>query len=235
MTGIGPVEPVDSPETGDSYDVIGADEPRLTDRWNARWGRMSPRARKATLTTTAIALLAAGVLLPRALSEDRHPEPQDTPVPWPANVTAWRYLGSADLPEAPGTRPTSGRFRFAVDVHSGPPVTLQVTGAAFTGLTAHALPEAFTVHAGTTRRVTVEISVSDCSGLPLNADLPFLDVTLRNTRAIQHHSFIFGRAYSHDLFELLRGACPPTAAPQARRPSGSAGSQNADREGTQSG
>ncbi|MFF7131592.1 MULTISPECIES: hypothetical protein [unclassified Streptomyces] len=228
MTGIGPVEPVDSPDSGASYDVIGTDGPRLTDRWGARWRGMSPRGRRAALGAGAIALLAAGVLVPLTHSEDRPPEPEPTPAPWPANVTAWRYLGSAGLPETPGAHPTSGRFRFAVDVHSGPPVTLQVTGAAFPGLTAHALPEAFTVHAGTTRRVTVEISVSDCSGLPLNADLPFLDVTLRNTRAIQHHSFIFGRAYSDDLFRLLRGACAPVSAPQAGRPTGSAGSQNAD-------
>ncbi|MFE3037539.1 hypothetical protein ACFXKY_38530 [Streptomyces canus] len=228
MTGIGPVEPVDSPERGESYDVIGADGPRLTDRWGVWWRGLPPRVRRAALAATAITLLAAGVLVPRTLSEDRHPEPDRTPTPWPANVTAWRYLGPAGLPEPPGTHPTSGRFRFAVDVHSGPPVTLQVTGAAFPGLAAHALPDAFTVRPGTTRRVTVEISVSDCSGLPLNADLPFLDVTLRNTRAIQHHSFIFGRAYSRDLFRLLRDACAPTSAPQARRPSGSAGSQNAD-------
>ncbi|MFK4102335.1 hypothetical protein ACI2L1_20090 [Streptomyces sp. NPDC019531] len=228
MTGIGPVEPVNSPETEKSYDVIGADEPRLTDHLSTRWKRMSPRARRTTLATTVTALLAAGVLLPHTLSQNPPPKPKDTPVPWPANVTAWRYLGSADLPETPGTHPTSGRFRFAVDVQHGPPVTLQVTGAAFTGLTAHALPEAFTVHAGTTRRVTVEIAVSDCSGLPLNADLPFLDVTLRNTRAIQHHSFIFGSGYSHDLAELIQGACASTAPPSTARPSGSAGSQDAD-------
>ncbi|MFI0513251.1 hypothetical protein ACH3Y9_19640 [Streptomyces sp. WSLK1-5] len=228
MTGIGPVEPVDSSDSGASYDVIGTDGPRLTDRWSAWWRRMSPRARGITLGGTAIALLAAAVLVPRTLSADRRPAPEHTPVPWPANVTAWRYLGPAGLPEPPGSRPTSGRFRFAVDVHGGPPVTLQVTGAAFPGLSAHALPAAFTVRPGTTRRITVEISVSDCSGLPLNADLPFLDVTLRNARAIQHHSFIFGRAYSRDLFRLLRGACAPTPAPQPGRPSGSAGSQNAD-------
>ncbi|MFF4032387.1 hypothetical protein ACFYZ2_22020 [Streptomyces sviceus] len=228
MTGIGPVEPVDSPERGESHDVIGADGPRLTDRWNAWWRGLPPRVRRAALATTAITLLAAGVLVPRALSGDQHPEPDRAPVPWPANVTAWRYLGPAGLPEPPGTHRTSGRFRFAVDVHSGTPVTLQVTGAAFTGLTAHALPDAFTVRPGTTRRVTVEVAVSDCSGLPLNADLPFLDVTLRNTRAIQHHSFIFGRAYSRDLFRLLRDACATTSAPQPGRPSGSAGSQNAD-------
>ena len=227
MTGIGPVEPVDSPDTGKSQDVIGADGPRLTDRWSAWWGGLPPRARKA-LAATAAALVATGVLLPRALTEGPGPQPPATPLPWPANVTAWRYLGPAGLPEPTGAHPTSGRFRFAVDVTHGPPVTLQVTGAAFPGLTAHALPQTFTVHAGTTRRVTVEIAVSDCSGLPRNADLPFLDVTLRNARAIQHHSFIFGRAYSHDLFELLRGACTPTSPPQAGRPTGSAGSQNAD-------
>ncbi|MDH6610759.1 hypothetical protein M2164_006394 [Streptomyces sp. SAI-208] len=228
MTGIGPVEPVDSPDSGESYDVIGTDGPRLTDRWGAWWCRMPPRARRITLATTAITLLAAAVLVPRTLSAHPPPAPHDTPVPWPANVTAWRYLGSAGLPAPPGSHPTSGRFRFAVDVHGGPPVTLRVTGAAFTGLTARALPEAFTVHPGTTRRITVEISVSDCSGLPLNADLPFLDVTLRNARAIQHHSFIFGRAYSRDLFRLLRGACAATPPPQPARPTGSAGSQNAD-------
>jgi hypothetical protein len=228
MSGIGPVEPVDSPETQDSYDVIGVDGPRRTDRLTARWAKTPPRTRKTALTLGVTAATAAAFLIPRALTTD-HTQPPDTPVPWPANVTAWRYLGPAGLPETSGAHPTSGRFRFAVDVHSGPPVTLQVTGAAFTGLTAHALPDAFTVHAGTTRRVTVEISVNDCSGLPLNADLPFLDVTLRNTRAIQHHSFIFGRAYSHDLFELLRSACATTTASPAGRPSGSAGSQNADR------
>ncbi|MEW2562784.1 hypothetical protein [Streptomyces griseorubiginosus] len=227
MTGIGPVEPVESPGAGESQDVIGGDGPRWADRWSAWWGGLPPRARGA-LAATAAALLAAGVLLPRALTDDSPPEPPATPMPWPANVTAWRYLGPAGLPGTDGTRPTSGRFRFAVDVTAGPPVTLQVTGAAFPGLTAHALPHAFTVHAGTTRRVTVEIAVSDCSGLPRNADLPFLDVTLRNARAIQHHSFIFGRAYSEDLFALLRGACTPTSPPRAPRPSGSAGSQNAD-------
>lgn len=227
MSGIGPVEPVNSAEAEESYDVIGVDRARLTDRWSGRWQELSPRARRGVLGTL-LALLTAGALLPRTLADDDRPMPPDTPVPWPANVTAWRYLGTADLPQPPGTHPTSGRFRFAVDVYSGPPVTLRVTGAAFAGLTARALPEDFTVPAGTTRRVTVEIAVSDCSDLPINANLPFLDVTLRNTRAIQHHSFIFGDAYSRDLSELLRGACAATTLLQRPRPTGSAGSHDAD-------
>jgi hypothetical protein len=137
-------------------------------------------------------------------------------------------VGLAQTTDSPTT---SGFFRFAVTVNSGPPVTIRVTGAAFDGLVAQAVPEpTFTVHAGATRRITVQISVSDCSGLPLNADLAFLDVTLRNTRAIQRHSFIFGSAYSKDLSQLLHRACGTTNARPGPRPSGSAGSQNVDRD-----
>ncbi|MCX4880074.1 hypothetical protein [Streptomyces sp. NBC_00847] len=66
------------------------------------------------------------------------------------------------------------------------------------------------MHAGTTHRITVRITVTDCGGLPLNVNLPFLDVTLRNTHAIQHYSFIFGGSYSHDLSDLLHAACDAT-------------------------
>ncbi|MCI3270459.1 hypothetical protein [Streptomyces cylindrosporus] len=222
MSGIGPVEPVGSAGSGDGRDVIGADAPRLTDRWPA----VSPRVRRNALGAGVIAAVTAVALLaPQAGSPD-HARPPE-PMPYPANVTDWHYLG---LGAPLGSRATAGSFRFDVSVDSGPPVTLTVLDAAFPGLVAHATPRpAFTVPAGTTRRVTVEISVSDCSGLPPNADLPFLDVTLRNTRAIQHHSFIFGGAYARDLSTLFHRACNRSPARSAPRPSGSAGSQNADR------
>ncbi|MEV6484189.1 hypothetical protein [Streptomyces sp. NPDC051576] len=219
MSGIGPVESVDSPEADGSYEVIGGDRPRLTDRWHT----LSPRTRKAALAAATAAAVAAGaVLLPTAHG---HSVPAPV-VPWPANVTEWRYTGLAQTTDSPTT---TGFFRFAVTVDSGPPVAIRVIGAAFDGLDAQAVPEpSFTVRTGVTHRVTVQISVSDCSGLPLNADLAFLDVTLRNTRAIQHHSFIFGSAYSKDLSRLLHRACGTTNARPGPRPSGSAGSQNVD-------
>ncbi|MFJ5306040.1 hypothetical protein [Streptomyces sp. NPDC088350] len=219
MSGIGPVESVDSPEVDGSYEVIGGDAPRLTDRWHT----LSPRARRTALAAGAVAVAATGaVLLPPRTRADPAP-----PLPWPANVTEWRYIGLAQTTDSPTT---TGFFRFAVTVDSGPPVTVRVIGAAFDGLTAQAVPEpVFTVRVGATHRVTVQISVSDCSGLPLNADLAFLDVTLRNTRAIQHHSFIFGSNYSKDLSQLLHRACDTTNARPGPRPSGSAGSQNVDR------
>ncbi|MFJ4789158.1 hypothetical protein [Streptomyces sp. NPDC088794] len=240
MSGIGPVEPVNGPEADESYDVIGTDAPRLTDRFRsrrpasglaARWGALPPTARRALLAAGVIVVAAAGVvLLPTAGAPDRA-EPTE-PIPYPANVTAWEYLGRAAppaTPTPPGPRVTGGLFRFAVSVDHGPPVTVRVDGAAFPGLTAHVTPErSFTVSAGTPRRIAVEISVSDCSGLPRIADLPFLDVTLRNTRAIQHHSFIFDGGYARDLSELLHGACGPATLRPGPRPTGSAGSQNAD-------
>ncbi|MFJ9897867.1 hypothetical protein ACIQPR_31505 [Streptomyces sp. NPDC091280] len=222
MSGIGPVESVDSPETHGSYEVIGGDPPHLTDRWHS----LSPRARRAVLAAGSVLALGVGALLLQPVHSLGHSDPRP-PTPWPANVTSWRYVGLAQTIDSPTT---TGFFRFAVSVERGPAVTLRVTGAAFDGLTAQAVPEpSFTVHTGATRRITVEISVSDCSGLPLNADLAFLDVTLRNTRAIQRHSFIFGATYSKDLSQLLHRACGTTNARPGPRPSGSAGSQNVDR------
>ncbi|CCK30839.1 hypothetical protein BN159_6460 [Streptomyces davaonensis JCM 4913] len=224
MTGIGPVEPVNSPEPDESYEVIGADGPRRTDRLARRWAALSPRARRAAVAAALVALSAAGALL---LTPD-DPEPSETLdlSAWPANVTRWDYLGPAQEPNSVATR---GSFRFRVSVLRGPDVTVRVTGAAFDGLRAHSTPRPeFTVPGGASRRITVEISVSDCSELPLDAGFHYLDVTLRNTHAIQRHSFIFGGAFSRDLSDLLHAACDPIPPGPGPRPTGSASSQNAD-------
>lgn len=223
MTGIGPVEPVNSPDAQETYEVIGADTPRLADRWQA----LSPRVRRAALGTAALAVTAAGVvvLLPPGVST---PDKVLVPMPWPAAVTTFRYTGLAATFDS---APANGLFRFAVTVHSGPPVTVRVTGAAFDGLTARISPaETTTVDAGTTRRITVQISVVDCADLPLDADQPLLDVTLRNTHAIQRHSFTFGGTYPDDLFQLIRAACDPMPPRPSPRATGSARSQNVERE-----
>ncbi|WP_328870629.1 hypothetical protein OHT76_11250 [Streptomyces sp. NBC_00287] len=224
MTGTGPVEPVNPPDADESYEVIGVDTPRLADRLAARWAGLSTRTRAAVLATGLAGLAAAGALL---LSPD-DPEPRD-PLDlsaWPVNVTRWDYLGTGSTANSPAT---SGRYRFAVSVLRGPDVTLRVTGAAFDGIRAQTVPRPeFTVPGGTTRRITVEISVSDCSELPLDAGFHYLDVTLRNTHAIQRHSFIFGGAFSRDVSELLHAACDAVPARPGPRPTGSASSQNAD-------
>ncbi|MFD5907343.1 hypothetical protein ACFWHL_01360 [Streptomyces massasporeus] len=230
MSGIGPVEPGNSADTEHSWDVIGTDARRPADRFAGRWSGLPPGRRRAVVAAAVIAVAAASALaLPQALAPDRHPPPHDpvpAPTPWPATVTAWHYLGRAETPNSPGR---TGRFRFAVTVERGPAVTLQVDGTSYPGLTARAVPgPAFTVPAGTPRGITVEITVSDCAALPPEVDHPFLAVTLRNVRAIQRHSFIFGRAYARDLSDLFRAACGPGTARSQPWPTGSASSQNAD-------
>ena len=230
MSGTGPVEPANSTDDEHSRDVIGTDAPRPADRLTGRWRGLPPGRRRAVVATALIAVGAAWAdALPQALAPDRRPpphEPVPVPTPWPATVTAWHYLGRAASPDSPGK---AGRFRFAVTVDRGPAVTLQVAGTSYPGLTARAVPgPTVTVPAGTPHGITVEITVSDCSALPPEVDHPFLDVTLRNERAIQRHSFIFGRGYARDLSDLFRAACGPSTARSQPWPTGSAGSQNAD-------
>ncbi|ELP63978.1 hypothetical protein ACKI1I_09790 [Streptomyces turgidiscabies] len=221
MTGIGPVEPVNSPDAQETYEVIGADTPRLAERWQA----LSPRARRAAVGAAALGATAAAViaLLP---PEPSAPARTLVAMPWPADVTTFRYTGLAATFDS---APANGLFRFAVTVHSGPPVTVRVIGTGLDGLAARISPaETSTVDAGTTRRITVQISVVDCAVHPLDADLPFLDVTLRNTRAIQHHRFAFAATYPDDLSQLVRAACSPLPARPSPRATGSADSQNVD-------
>ncbi|MCX5047440.1 MULTISPECIES: hypothetical protein [unclassified Streptomyces] len=212
MSGIGPVEPAGPVEahTGDAPatpqdapppDVIGTDSPRLTDRWHA----LLPRTRATALAAAAATLAAAVWLLTAQLPAT---PPEEPTAPWPSTTTAFHYKGVADTPAA-----TTRDFRFDVSVHDGPPVTISDITATPAGLhTRTTPPTTFTVRAGTTHRITVRITVTDCGGLPLNVNLPFLDVTLRNTQAIQHYSFIFGGSYSRDLSDLLHTACDATRA-----------------------
>jgi hypothetical protein len=215
MSGTGPVEPADptratpaddptgtnSPRAEPNHDIIGTDSPRLSDRWHA----LPPRRRGGALAAGAVTLAAAAALLfprpPAAAPPDQPPPPR------PSAVTDVRYLGVAGTPDAEPT----GDFLFEVTVRHGPPVTVETITAAHAGLHTRTTPDApFTVRSGTTQRLTVHLSVSHCTGLPLDPELPFLDVTLRNTDAIQQHSFIFGDPYSRDLSELLHSACDDT-------------------------
>ncbi|WP_405873836.1 MULTISPECIES: hypothetical protein [unclassified Streptomyces] len=215
MSGVGPVEPADpteahprgdtphTPQAGPPPDVIGTDSPRLTERWRA----LPPRTRTTALATAAAALAAAAVwLLP---APPPNTPPDRPPTPRPSATTAFHYKGLADNPGAA----TSRNFLFDVSVHDGPPVTVSDIDAAPAGLrTRTTPPTSFTVHAGRPHHLTVRITVTDCTALPRNVNLPFLDVTLRNKNAIQQYSFIFGGRYSRDLSDLLHTACDATRA-----------------------
>lgn len=113
MSGIGPVESVDSPERDGSYEVIGGDSPRLSDHWHT----LPRRSRTAVLAAGTVAAVAVGAVLLPPFHDGRQDDPTP-PVPWPANITEWRYTGLAQTTDTPTT---TGFFRFAVTVDSGPP------------------------------------------------------------------------------------------------------------------
>ncbi|MFE9095086.1 hypothetical protein [Streptomyces sp. NPDC007264] len=223
MSGVGPVEPVESAEPEPGHDVIGSDPPRLSDRWT----RLPARTRAAVLGAAALAVTGALLFLsaPPVTPPPRPDLPPELP-PWPVNVTRFSYAGVAR--RATAASPT-GTFRFDISVRGGSPVTVSDIRAGLTGLRARATPgPSVSVPAGTTRRIGLEIAVADCAGLSLDPDLPFLDVTLRNTRAMQQHSFIFGGAFSRDLSELLHTVCGASGRRARPWPTGSARSQTAD-------
>lgn len=210
MSGIGPVEGPD----GDTPSVNSPLLPgRWTHRWEARRAALSVRGRRAVKAATAALTAVAVVSLGHAL---RTPEPVPDPGPWPAQVTYIAYESGRLQP-----RPAlgSGVFGFMVSVRDGSPVTILRVTPSFEGLGAEIGPSMpLTVKQGTTRHITIKMIVRKCSGLPLDVDLPVLDVTLRNTRAIQNQSFIFGGGYPRDLSAFLHRICRPTPADSSSTP-----------------
>ncbi len=122
------------------------------------------------------------------------------------------YLNEVSGDGGPGGR-SDGRsdgFSFAVllSVESGPPVTVTRLAQPYDGLAMTSSPAApFQTKSHSARKIIVTLRVTECEKAPRNLGLPFLDVTLRNTRAIQAHSFILGPRYAQDLSQALQVAC----------------------------
>ncbi|MEQ8144408.1 Tat pathway signal sequence domain protein [Streptomyces sp. OP7] len=193
--GVGPVEP-----EGDTrvQDTDAAPGPRraILPQWSPR------RRRTAAGTLVTVAVLAGGASL--YLTRPR-PEPPPEP-PFPSQVTAFAYL---DM-QVRGLRGTARTFEFTVQafVESGPPVTVLHISQPYGGLSLTSAPAVpFGVKSGSPRKITVTAEVTECGKVPRNAGLPFLDVTLRNTRAKEVHSFILGARYAQDLSRALQVAC----------------------------
>ncbi|MFI0236767.1 hypothetical protein [Streptomyces sp. NPDC016845] len=219
MTGTGPVEPYEptdsTPAPGlDTLDTFGPDSPLLRERWAA-----IPVRRRRTALLLAASAVAVAILL-GALHTLRPTPDVTTPSPWPAQATTLRYHGPA---------PENGAFRFTVRVSSGSPVSIRQLEAGLPQLGASTTPRLpLTVRPGRPRTVTVWLAVYACTGLPRAIDLPQLDLDLRNERAQQRHSFLFGGAFARDLRTFLRANCGPAlpsplSAPPARNPYGPPG------------
>ncbi|WP_079062469.1 Tat pathway signal sequence domain protein, partial [Streptomyces scabiei] len=137
------------------------------------------------------------------------PEPaprRGTAPPYPSQAVGLHYLGRVTPPAgAPRTR---FRFELELRVLSGPPVTVERMTQPYAGLSLRTDPHT-PVRIGTNapRRIVVTMRVTECGKAPENPGLPFLDVTLRNTRAMEAHSFMLGERYAQDLSDTLEVAC----------------------------
>ncbi|MFE6362775.1 Tat pathway signal sequence domain protein [Streptomyces sp. NPDC057806] len=199
MSGVGPVEP------GEGTHI---QQPSPAPQFTPQRGRPAPlgrllgeHRRAAVAAGVTAALLAGGGYL---YATRPQPPPAAAP-PYPSQVVDIRYLSRTVSPD-----PADFRFDVALSVLSGPPVTVTAISQPYAGLSVTASPRPpFRTEAGSSRKVTITLRATECGKIPGNAGLPFLDVTLRNTRAIEMHSFILGSRYARDLSQARQAACGP--------------------------
>ncbi|MFF7190872.1 Tat pathway signal sequence domain protein [Streptomyces sp. NPDC008222] len=200
MSGVGPVEPGEGTRAGDDDPDPGPTHPR------GRLARLYGPHRRMFLTTTTVAALLAGGGYLYATRPQKPPPPPPPPPPYPSQVVDISYLDAEPAP--PNAPPRSFGLSVVLSVQSGPPVTVTRIAQPYAGLSVTSSPRPpFRTKAGSARKIDIAMHVTECGKVPENAGLPFLDVTLRNTRAIEPHSYILGSRYAHDLSAALHVAC----------------------------
>ncbi|MET9773769.1 Tat pathway signal sequence domain protein [Streptomyces sp. NPDC006367] len=198
MSGTGPVEPGEGTH---AWETPGTSRRPARPRGPLR--RRYDRHRRAAHAALAALVLLAGSGYLYLNRPQRQPP---APPPYPSQAVDLVYL---DPVPSPGDA-TTGGFSFAVllSVRSGPPVTVTRVTQPYAGLSASATPAPpFETEPLSARKIIITLRVTECEKAPRNPGLPFLDVTLRNTRAMQVHSFILGPRYAQHLSEALRTAC----------------------------
>ncbi|MFI6447024.1 hypothetical protein [Kitasatospora sp. NPDC050543] len=161
--------------------------------------------RRQLYASAALLLAAATLTTARGPTGAQRPPAPNSPPQYPAQESDIRYTGSVGAALAPGdgfilrlvARATAGHPYDILGVHQGyPGITTEVIGT---------LPR--TVTPGQQVVIDVRYLVTDCTRAPADAGLPFLDVTLRNTRAIQTLSQILGPDYTLELSRNLHATC----------------------------
>ncbi|CAL9426887.1 hypothetical protein SUDANB15_01954 [Streptomyces sp. enrichment culture] len=195
MSGVGPVEPGEGTHV---RDAPFAPRPR-----RGPLERYFEQHRRAVLG----ALLISAVLAGSGYLHATRPRPESPPAPpHPSQVTTVAYLNPQAVDVE--TDPRSFSFGVEVTVESDPPVTVTRISQPYAGLSVTSDPRTpFRTKAGSPRKIMITMRVTECGKVPRNVGLPFLDVTLRNTHAIQMHSFILGPRYAQDLSHALQVAC----------------------------
>ncbi|MFA3874483.1 Tat pathway signal sequence domain protein [Streptomyces sp. MMCC 100] len=193
MSGVGPVEP------GEDTRVREAPRPRP----RGRLARHYDRHRRTVLASgAALVVLAGGGYL----YASRPQPPPAPPPPYPSQAIDLVYV--APVTGSPGAAAGGFGFTVLLSVRSGPPVTVTRLTQPYDGLSVSSSPATpFQTKSHSARKIIVTLRVTECEKAPRNPGLPFLDVTLRNARAIESHSFILGTRYARDLSRTLEVAC----------------------------
>ncbi|MER8182482.1 Tat pathway signal sequence domain protein [Kitasatospora sp. NPDC094015] len=193
---LGPVEPADGTSAPAEHPPRPPRTPRLT--------RRHRYAAAALLLTAAALVTAHQAAAPHGAN--RPERAANSPPPYPAQITYFRYAGVGSPAAGPGEP-----FVLLLTVEDqGPgPVDLLALRQGYRGLTAELLGAVpLRIEPGAAARLEVRFLVTDCAAAPPDAGMPVLDVTLRNTRAIQTASQILGDGYPGDLSRNLHIACP---------------------------
>lgn len=153
----------------------------------------------------ALSIVGVTLVAMRAIGQPDPPAAPEPFVPFPAQVTKLSY--ATELPSA-----RSGfSLLLRADVDGSQPVELVAVAQPHPALNVSVhggLP--YRVMPGQTAPLTVDYEVVSCDDLPPEFDLAELDVTLRNTRAIQTLSQNLGAQYASALARNMRAACPNT-------------------------
>jgi hypothetical protein len=200
MSGVGPVEPGEGTRT---WDISAPDSPPPPEPPRGRLTQAYTRHRRIVLAIAAtVVLVAGGGYLYATRPEEAPPDPP----PYPSQVVGITYLGREPTPDS--APPKSFSIGVELTVQSGPQVTVLRITQPYAGLSLASVPQLpFRTRTDFPHKINITMQVTECAQVPRNAGLPFLDVTLRNTRAIQVHSFILGERYAHDLSAAVRVAC----------------------------
>lgn len=151
-----------------------------------------PVPRRQILLLAGLAAALAALLAPRGEHRPGPAPPPDGRPPVPALVAHLRYAGPA--PAAPGP---PGAFALRLWAAADSPYEVVAVRQGYPGLSVSLRGGGpVPVTPGQAVLLTVDYRVTDCSSAPPDAGMPFLDVTLRNTRAMQTVSQILGGAVS---------------------------------------
>ncbi|MHA6759190.1 hypothetical protein [Streptacidiphilus sp. PAMC 29251] len=217
----GAVGPIETPSEAGRADRLGplpdlvssvsetdglAVERRL-ERW---WHGLNPRRRRLgglTAGALALGLIATAVTVAIGHSDGNSAAPLP---PWPIEAVKVTYDGLMQ----DGGGPVGFTVLLTVANSTGAILTVSGVAQPYRGVSAASvLPLPLRVRQGAPQLLRVRMAVKDCSQTPRADDLPFIDVTLSNARAIQTQSEILGGSYASDLHAAILDVCPAVPPP----------------------